>query len=369
MIEEQLKSDISHTFSGLSQRERDALKDAVILITGACGFLGYYFLHFFKQKSKDLGIKKIIALDNFMLGKPAWLTPFHDDPLFAVEQFNVISDSIANISYAKDADFIIHMASIASPMFYRKYPIETLDANIWGLRNLLDFYKEKEIKGFLFFSSSEIYGNPEKNFIPTGEEYCGYVSATGPRACYDESKRFGETMCMLFAKQYNLPIGVARPFNNYGPGMRLDDKRVPADFALAICEGRNIEILSDGSPTRTFCYIADAVSGYLKVLLHGKYDYFNIGMEKPEITIEELAEIYVKAGKDVFGYAGKVNYATSEDKHYLTDNPKRRCPDISKARSILAYNPIITVEDGIYRYLKHIKETENLSILQKRHNV
>ena len=167
---EQLKSDISHTFSSLSQKEKDALKNAVILVTGACGFLGYYFLHFFEQMSKDLGIKKVIALDNFMLGKPEWLTPFLENPLFEVKQFNIISDSIAGISLAKDADFIIHMASIASPMFYRKYPIETLDANIWGLRNLLDFYREKEIKGFLFFSSSEIYGNPEKNFIPTGEE-------------------------------------------------------------------------------------------------------------------------------------------------------------------------------------------------------
>lgn len=358
MTRTQLHNDILHTRMTLSKEETDKFKDSVILLTGACGFLGYYFLNFFKQTGKDLGIKKVIALDNFMLGKPVWLEPFYGDPLFTVEQFNIISDDIAKVPLAEDADFIIHMASIASPVFYRKYPIETLDANIWGLRNLLDFYKEKESKGFLFYSSSEVYGNPDKNSVPTNEEYYGYVSVTGPRACYDESKRFGETMCMLFARQYNLPIGVARPFNNYGPGMRLNDKRVPADFALAIYEGRDIEILSDGSPTRTFCYIADAVGGYLKILLHGQYDYFNIGIEKPEITIRELAEIYTKAGNEIFGYTGKVNYAVSGDGHYLTDNPQRRCPDITKARRILGYNPGIAVEEGVARFLRYIKEAE-----------
>jgi len=354
----QLQNDILHTQMTLSKEETGKFKDSVILITGACGFLGYYFLNFFKQTGKELGIKKIIALDNFMLGKPAWLESFYGDSLFTVEQFNIITDDIAKIPLAGDANFIIHMASIASPVFYRKYPIETLDANIWGLRNLLDFYKEKAIKGFLFFSSSEVYGNPDRNSVPTNEEYYGYVSITGPRACYDESKRFGETMCMLFSRQYDMPIGVARPFNNYGPGMRLNDKRVPADFALAIYENRDIEILSDGSPTRTFCYIADSVGGYLKILLHGKYDYFNIGIEKPEITISELAEIYVRAGKDVFGYTGKVNYAVSGDSHYLTDNPQRRCPDIGKARRVLGYNPEIAVEEGVARFLRYIKETE-----------
>ena len=358
MIGSQFKKDILHTRASLSNAEAEKLKGAVILITGACGFLGYYFLNFFKETGNDLGIKKIIALDNFMLGKPAWLESFYNDPLFVIEQFDIIAGDISKVSYAGEANYIIHMASIASPIFYRKYPIETLDANIWGLRKLLDFYKEKKINGFLFYSSSEVYGNPDQKFVPTNEDYFGYVSFTGPRACYDESKRFGETICMLFAQQYNMPLGVARPFNNYGPGMRLKDKRVPADFALAVYEGNDIDILSDGSPTRTFCYIADSVSGYLKILLHGKYDYFNIGIEKPEITIKELAEIYVKAGKEIFGFKGKVNYAVSGDGHYLTDNPQRRCPDITKARRVLGYNPVINVEEGVARFLAYIKETD-----------
>ena len=146
------------------------------------------------------------------------------------------------------------MASIASPSFYRKYPIETLDANIWGLRRLLDFYCEKNIRGLAFYSSSEIYGDPTPENIPTPETYRGNVDCQGPRACYDEAKRFGETMCYLFHQKYNMPITIIRPFNNYGPGVRLNDARVLADFANAVRQNKDIVMFSDGSPTRTFCY-------------------------------------------------------------------------------------------------------------------
>lgn len=353
-----LQKDFEHTLAGLTETERGKMKDSTILITGCGGFLGYYFMHFFNAEAETLGIRRVIGLDNFMLGYPAWIEKLKRNPIFDIRKFDIIKDDIADVKDANAADFVIHMASIASPMFYRKYPIETLDANIWGLRRLLDFYKECHLKGFLFYSSSELYGNPDEAHVPTSEEYYGYVCATGPRSCYDESKRFGETMCMLFAQRYDMPIGVVRPFNNYGPGMRIGDKRVPADFALAVMEGRDIEILSNGSPTRTFCYIADSVCGYLKIMLHGTYDYFNIGIEKPEISVAHLAEIYAEAGKRVFGYNGKVVYATSADKEYLTNNPQRRCPDISKARRILGYNPTILVEEGVERFLSFIKESE-----------
>jgi UDP-glucuronate decarboxylase len=353
-----LQRDFEHTLNGLSTEEKARLQDSTILITGCGGFLGYYFMHFFNAEAETLGVKKVIALDNFMLGYPKWIEKLEKNPLFDIQKFDIIKDHIADINGADQADFIIHMASIASPMFYRKYPIETLDANIWGLRSLLDFYKEKPIRGFLFYSSSELYGNPDAAHVPTSEDYYGYVCATGPRSCYDESKRFGETMCMLFAQKYDMPIGVTRPFNNYGPGMRIGDKRVPADFALAVMENRDIEILSDGAPTRTFCYIADSVCGYLKVMLHGTYDYFNIGIEKPEISISQLAEIYTAAGKDIFGYTGKVVYRHSNDKEYLTNNPQRRCPNIDKARRILGYAPSINVEEGVGRFLQFLKESE-----------
>lgn len=358
MITSTLANDFNHTFSGLTASERLKMKDATILITGCGGFLGYYFMRFFQAKSQDLGLKKVIGLDNFMLGYPQWIAELSKNPLFDIQKFDIIKNDIETVKGVEEVDYIIHMASIASPVFYRQYPIETLDANIWGLRSLLDFYRERPIKGFLFYSSSELYGNPDPTHIPTSEEYYGYVCATGPRACYDESKRFGETMCMLFAQKYGMPIGVARPFNNYGPGMRINDKRVPADFALAIKENRDIEILSNGSPTRTFCYIADAINGYLKILLHGKYDYFNIGIETPEISISQLAEIYVKAGREINGYTGKVIYAVSKDKEYLTNNPQRRCPKIEKAQRILGYNPSISVEEGVKRFLTFIKNSE-----------
>jgi UDP-glucuronate decarboxylase len=248
------------------------------------------------------------------------------------------------------------MASIASPTFYRMYPLQTIDANIWGLRRLLDLYVNTDLKGLLFFSSSEIYGDPPAEHIPTGEEYRGNVSCVGPRACYDESKRFGETMCYVYASKHSMPIGVARPFNNYGPGMKLEDKRVPADFAKAVVEGRNISILSDGMPKRTFCYVSDAITGYLKILLHGRYDYFNIGIDRPEVSVGDLAEIYVDAARDVLGYDGKIIYERSKEKDYLTNNPARRCPDISKARKILGYNPSIEVSEGVRRFLEYLKE-------------
>jgi UDP-glucuronate decarboxylase len=291
-----------------------------------------------------------------MLSRPRWLD-YIDNPVFDIRNFDVISDDIAALPGSGEVNLVIHMASIASPTFYRKYPVETIDANIWGLRKLLDLYSDKNVKGLLFFSSSEIYGNPSPDMIPTNEEYHGLVSCTGPRACYDESKRFGETMCSLFARKYSMPIGVVRPFNNYGPGMRLDDKRVPADFAKNVREGKDIVILSSGQPTRTFCYVADAIIGYFKVLLHGKYDYFNIGMDVPEITITKLAEIYRDAGREVFGHAVGVVKGSSADTEYLTHNPARRCPDLTKARRMLGYAPSITVVDGVHRFLRHIKET------------
>lgn len=362
MITSQLEKDLKYTFESMAAEEVAKLEGSTILITGCAGFLGFYFVHFFYQFREKLNLKKVICLDNFMLGYPKWIDEIKEDERFLVKKFDIIKDKIDSINGAKEADYIIHMASIASPMFYRKYPIETLDANIWGLRSLLDYYKEKRIKGFLFYSSSELYGDPVPEAVPTSEDYNGNVCATGPRACYDESKRFGETMCMLFAQQFGMPIGVVRPFNNYGPGMKINDKRVPADFAKNIVENKDITILSNGSPSRTFCYIADAIAGYLKIMLHGKYDYFNIGIESPEITIATLAEIYKQSGEEIFDYKGKINYAVSEDKEYLTNNPQRRCPNITKARTILGYNPRISVEEGVRRFLQFVKESpeENL---------
>ena len=357
MVTKQLEQDLNYTRKKLSREEWEKLKGGTVLITGCAGFIGFYMTHFLYHFRDELKFRKVICLDNFMLGNPKWLGDMVGDGRFLVKKFDIINDRIGDIPEAEEADYVIHMASIASPTYYRQHPIETIDANIWGLRRLLDFYAGKDIKGFLFFSSSEAYGDPDPGEVPTDEEYRGNVCFTGPRSCYDESKRFGETMCMLFSQQHGMPIGVARPFNNYGPGMKINDKRVPADFARDVLAGRDITILSGGAPSRTFCYIADATAGYLKILLHGKYDYFNIGIESPEITVSRLAEIYQEAGEALMGYRGEIVYAESGDREYLTDNPQRRCPKIGKARERLGYDPEIGVEDGVKRFLAFLEES------------
>jgi dTDP-glucose 4,6-dehydratase/UDP-glucuronate decarboxylase len=254
-------------------------------------------------------------------------------------------------------DYVIHAASIASPTYYRKYPIETMDANVHGLRLLLDRCRAQQIaghnvQGFLFFSTSEIYGDPPPDQIPTPETYRGNVSCTGPRACYDESKRYGETLCVNFARQFGLPVKSARPFNNYGPGLKITDRRVIPDFARDIFAGRDLVLLSDGSPTRTFCYITDAIVGYFQVLVRGRpAEAYNIGNESPEISMLELAELLAGIGREQLGYQGKVVRRPSKEKEYLTDNPQRRCPIIAKARSELGFEPEVSVEDGMRRTL------------------
>jgi len=346
--------DMKYIFGKLE--DKSALQGSTILITGCSGFLGYYFLQFLSRFAEELDIT-VIGIDNFICGKPPWLEAFKSHPKMKILPFDIVKDDLSALDGAGDVDFILHMASIASPTFYRKYPIETVDANVWGLRKLLDFYREKGIRGLLFFSSSEIYGDPPPEFIPTSEDYRGNVASMGPRACYDEAKRFGETLCYIFAQKYNLPIVIVRPFNNYGPGMRLDDRRVPADFAKAVFENRDIVIYSDGTPKRTYCYVADAITGYLKALMYGKFDYFNIGIDAPEISVGELAKIYRDKGGELMSYRGSVRFEKSEEKDYLTHNPARRCPTIDKARRILAYNPSIQVNEGVVRFLEFIKST------------
>lgn len=352
-----LKRDLEKIFANIKS-ESSKFKDSNIFITGCCGFLGYYFLNFFSTYKEVLGINSIVAVDNFQVGKPDWLSDILRDGNIDLQEFDIIDGNLSSIKRKKSNSFVIHMASIASPVFYRKYPIKTIEANIWGLKRLLDDYKDDTLRGFLFFSSSEIYGDPTPENIPTPETYRGNVNTIGPRACYDESKRFGETICYEYAKEYNLPISLARPFNNYGPGMKLNDKRVPADFAKAVLSNEDIIILSDGKPTRTFCYISDSITGYLKVLLYGKFDVFNIGIDKPEISILELANIYKQKGEQLFDYTGKVIYEKSSEINYLTDNPNRRCPIIKKAQEKLHYNPEIYVEVGVERFLKYLAEAK-----------
>ena len=183
------------------------------------------------------------------------------------------------------------------------------------------------------------------------------MSCTGPRACYDESKRLGETLCVNFAAQHGVPVMMARPFNNYGPGLSINDRRILPDLARNVLDGEDLVLLSDGRATRTFCYVADAVVGYVKILVNGQPgEPYNIGTESPEVSMRDLAERVATLGSELFGYSGNVSHQTSDDRAYLTDNPNRRCPDITKARTTLGYEPEVTLDEGLRRSLIWYRE-------------
>lgn len=328
-----------------------------LLITGGGGFLGYYLvqaaLHWNRTRATR-GLIDVTVYDNYVRGVPAWLEALTADPTLHLVKQDMIQPLPNEMPHF---DWIIHAAGIASPIYYRAKPLETIDANINGLRNLLEWALAaknagRNFEGMLFYSSSEIYGDPTPDAIPTPETYRGLVSCTGPRACYDESKRFGETLCVVYARQHGLPVRIARPFNNYGPGLKITDGRVLPDFARNALNGQDIVMLSDGSPKRTFCYATDAITGYYKVLVRGRDgEAYNVGIERPEISMAELAGLVVDTSRELFGYGGKVVLGAAKEADYLVDNPNRRCPVITKAREHLGYSPKILPDEGVYRSL------------------
>ena len=327
-----------------------------LLITGGAGFLGYYLVQAVVHWNRHCTGSPISidVFDNFSRGTPQWLSDLAEDPNLGLVRHDITTPLPDNFG---PYEYIIHAASIASPIFYRQHPIETMDANVDGLRSLLDWSLTQKstgnpVQGFLYFSTSEIYGDPTPENIPTAETYRGNVSCTGPRACYDESKRYGETLCVSFAAVHDLPIRIARPFNNYGPGLKITDGRALPDFASNVLADQDIVLYSDGSPTRTFCYVADAVVGYFKILVAGRNgESYNIGTDDDEISMRGLAEMVVSCASQLFDYQGTVTFRNSADAEYLTDNPNRRCPIIAKAREELGYNPGIHLDEGIRRSL------------------
>jgi nucleoside-diphosphate-sugar epimerase len=348
-------ADLGHICAGLGD-ELTEVSGRRLLIVGGAGFVGHYLVQAALHWNTVSGLDpiEITVYDNYVRGMPEWLARLEGDRYLTLTRFDITKPLPTGMEHF---DYVIHAASIASPTYYRRYPIETMDANVNGLRHLLEYALEEHragrpLAGVLFCSTSEIYGDPTPEFIPTPETYRGNVSCTGPRACYDESKRYGETLCVNFARRHGLPIKVARPFNNYGPGLKITDRRVIADFARDVVQQRDVVLLSAGTPTRTFCYIADATIGYYKVLVKGRVgEAYNIGAEAPEISMAALAELIVDLARKRAGYTGRVVRGWSEDRDYLVDSPDRRCPLINKARTELGYEPTITIQDGLTRSL------------------
>ena len=346
-----LSEDLQYVADHLTDYEREALSDRSILITGFAGSLGFMLVQFFAVYGRRLNVRRIFLLDNYMYGKPPWIRAIESHPLFMVHEGDVTR---VDFSFAGEADLIFHMASLASPVYYRQHPIETMDADVVGLRRLLDFYGGRGIFNLLFYSTSEIYGDPDPHNIPTPESYWGHVNCAGPRSCYDESKRYAETLCYNFHYQKGFPVTVLRPFNSFGPGLRTNDQRAPADFALNILNNEPIVLYSDGKATRSFCYASDITLASLKCALYARYDVFNIGSDTEEVTIRELAEIFRSTGNSLFGYNNNIIFREHTDKHYNTDNPRRRRPNLSKIRTVLKYTPSVDTRTGAERYLRYL---------------
>ena len=318
-----------------------------VVLTGGRGFLGRYFCEIFHRFNLNNKIKiQLTVIDNLsMSGKLGEKWSEYKDFKFLKQ------DSCLSIKINKKIDYFIHAAGIASPFYYRKFPLETLDVAVKGIRNILELAKTKKSK-VVFFSSSEIYGDPEKKNIPIKESYRGNVSSMGPRACYDESKRLGETLCYIYREKFNLNINIIRPFNVYGPGMQQTDYRVLPNFASKIKSNKKLLIYGNGKQTRTYCYITDAMTGFLKVVTNGKSgEAYNIGNPKPELSVEDLFKNIKKISNN------KINFKiVKHPKSYPADEPQRRCPDINKAKKQLKYKPEINLKTGLKRFLKWTNE-------------
>ena len=313
-----------------------------ILITGGNGFLGKYFVEVFKEYNKYL--KKPIKV--FIYD-----TTSKNKSLKNLPNIKFIKKDVSKkLKVNTKIDIIIHAAGIASPFYYRKKPLETLDVAIDGTRNLLEFAKKQKAK-FIFFSSSEIYGDPDKFNVPTKESYRGNVSSMGPRACYDESKRLGETLCYIFSNYYKLHTNIIRPFNIYGPGMGQKDYRIFPNFISNIINNKKLNIYGSGEQTRTYCYISDAIEGFIRVVRFGKAgSVYNIGNNRPEVSVKDIYKILKKIhNKDVNARF------ISHPKSYPNDEPQRRCPDINKAKKDLKYKTKVNLEKGLKNFLDWAK--------------
>ena len=325
--------------------EAKPLAGATVLLCGGAGFLGRYFSALFAYLNAHHLSKpcQVIICDNLITGSQQGRADAGQNGFRFLTQ-----DIIQPFTLDQPLDYVIQAAGIASPYYYRKYPLETLEVATLGTKQVLSLGLKSKLRGFLYFSSSEIYGDPDPEHVPTPESYRGNISCLGPRACYDESKRLGETICAVFHEAHGVPTKIVRPFNVYGPGMGEQDYRVLPNFASRIIGGRPLHVYGSGKQTRTFCYVTDALVGFVKVLLNGSPGQaYNIGTPSPELSMLELAKMLERVvGRPLS--VQRIEYPDS----YPADEPQRRCPDISKAAFQLGYKPAVALEDGLGRFMR-----------------
>ncbi|GAC1619551.1 MAG: SDR family oxidoreductase [Candidatus Acidiferrum sp.] len=303
------------------------------VITGGAGFLGSHLCD--RLLAEDW---EVLALDNLITGDEKNVAHLKTEPRFQFER----ADVSAALRVTGEAGYVFHFASPASPPDYLKHPIETMKVGSLGTMNALELAREKKAK-FLIASTSECYGDPEVS--PQHEDYWGNVNPVGPRSVYDEAKRFSEAVTMAYHRHYGLDTRIVRIFNTYGPRMRLNDGRALPNFVFQALSGLPITIFGDGRQTRSFCYVSDLIDGIYRLSQSDEHFPVNIG-NPSEMTILEFARQVLTHFKN----PPALVYQTLPQ-----DDPKRRRPDISKARHLLGWEPKINLEDGLRITLEYFE--------------
>lgn len=304
-----------------------------VLITGAAGFLGSHLCDRFLADGHQ-----VVGLDNFITGHADNIAHLIGQP-----KFEFVRHNISTYTYvAGPLDGVLHFASPASPIDYLEHPIPTLKVGALGTHNALGLALAKRARFFLA-STSEVYGDPLVH--PQPESYWGNVNPVGPRGVYDEAKRFAEAMTMAYHRYHGLDTRLVRIFNTYGPRMRPRDGRVVSNFIVQALAKEPITVYGDGSQTRSFCYVSDEVEGIYRLFMKGDSDPTNIG-NPTEYTVRQLAEVVLElTGANV----------PIEMKPLPVDDPKVRRPDITRARSLLGWEPAVPLRDGVARTIEYFR--------------
>ena len=324
-----------------SSRARISSKP-VSVVTGGAGFLGSHLVDLLLDRGHS-----VICIDNLVTGSAENIAH-----LAGNADFRFIKQDVTEFMFLKEhVDYVWHLASPASPIDYLELPIQTLKVGSLGTHKALGLAKEKKAK-FLLASTSEIYGDPLVH--PQTEDYWGNVNTIGPRGCYDEAKRFAEAMTMAYHREHKLDTKIVRIFNTYGPRMRLRDGRVVPAFISQALNGEPLTVFGDGTQTRSFCYCSDLIEGIYRLMMSDTNLPVNIGNPR-EMTMLEFAGAIIKAT----GSKSKVSF-----KPLPQDDPKQRKPDISRAKKLLKWEPIVELEDGIARTIEYFK-MQDLSVPRK----